>query len=137
MPFSWLSSRPFSSIMETETSSTEMAAGNPTDRVPQATFFSRETYLGARVNTLLFLSFASTTKKYSMEITLESMVATAAPATSISNTKMNTGSRIIFMTPPMVSPMPASLVFPTERTRCPSTRPATVGIPPMTNTQNR
>lgn len=39
--------------------------------------------------------------------------------------------------PPRERPMPASLVLPTARTRWPRISPATVGRPPMTNTQRR
>ena len=123
--------------METETNNTEMAAGNPTDKVPKETFWANVKCFGDNVITLVFLIFASTIKKQSIEITLESMVATAAPATCIPNTKIKIGSRIMFITPPMVRPIPASFVLPTERTKWPNTKPATVGIPPTTKTQNK
>ena len=80
------------------------------------------------------------------------MVATAAPETSIPKpkgivsaplnmvspfSKMKIGSRIIFKIPPRERPMLASLVFSTALTKCPKISPATVGIPPITNTQKR
>ena len=138
--------------METDTKSTETAAGNPTAQVSNATAFSRENRLGLMLRTVVFRIFARMTKKYTMEMVLAIIVATAAPDTSMPNpngmvsaplntvspcSKMKMGSRMIFRIPPRERPIPASFVFPTARTRWPKIRPATVGIPPMTNTQNR
>lgn len=91
-------------------------------------------------------------KKYSIEMILEIIVANAAPETSMPKpngiltappksaspfSKIKIGSRIMFKIPPIERPMPASFVLPTARTRCPSIKPATVGMPPITNTQSR
>ena len=66
------------------------------------------------------------------------IVAIPAPSTSYpsgSSTNINKGSRIILSTPPRTIPVPASLERPMLRIRFASTLESTVGMPPITITQ--
>ena len=68
----------------------------------------------------------------------EISVATPTPSTSYplgNNTNMNSGSSIIFNTPPIAIPNPAFPDSPTLRSRFAITFERTVGIPPSTMTQ--
>ena len=69
--------------------------------------------------------------KYVIAITLESMVAMAAPVTPSFSGKIKIGSKIIFKIPPKATPKLASLEYPSARTRCARHAFSTVGIPPI------
>ncbi len=71
----------------TDTSSTDTAAGKPTAQVSKAILRSREKRLGLMLRTVCLRILARMTKKYTIEMVLESMVATAAPDTSMPKPK--------------------------------------------------
>ena len=135
-----------STAIETDTSNTEIAAGIPTAQVSKATFFSKEKYPGLTVRTVLRLIFSRMKKKYSIEMMLDIIVANAAPETSMPKpngiviappsraspfSKMKIGSRMIFIIPPRDSPIPASFVLPTARTRRPAPWKRRTSTPPF------
>ena len=68
---------------------------------------------------------------------LDTMVATAAPMISILKVKMNSGSRMMFITQPSITPKLALLAFPSVRTRWENSVFITVGTAPSVVVQNR
>ena len=70
---------------------------------------------------------------------MEMQVAMPAPTISMPSgmrTNINSGSRAMLISPPMVMPNPAFLDSPTLRIRLAMTLDMTVGIPPKTITQS-
>ena len=115
-----------------------MAEGIPTAKTSLILSLEALPARGLKVITAPRPMEAITRIKYRQAMQLDRQVAIPAPKTSQpsgSSTNMNSGSRMIFNTPPRTMPVPASRERPTLRIRLDSTLDSTVGTPPATITQ--
>ena len=115
-----------------------IADGTPTEKISRTKCFSRPIASRRRMlRGASAVAFLTAIRRYRQAITLESVVAIAAPTTSCPlgrRTNMNSGSSAMLRTPPMLRPKLAWPEYPAFRRRCASVSDKILGKLPSTMT---